>query len=242
MAKYEITHTCGHLQTHQIYGPNTRGQRAYQARQLAARPCDTCTRATRDQVSAAATEMAQAAGWPTLTGTPRQIAWAQTLRADVLAALIAELADHPQIPDAIREEVVDLYTRVALREQDAGWWITSFARRGTGRPAAIIVGRFAAADRAALAALREIAAGRTQDLTSPEPDPQPAPAADPEQPADDSPTAPQAAIRTLRAAGWTVRKIAADLGVHPSTVYRWQSGQRTPNARNAAALALLANR
>lgn len=52
------------------------------------------------------------------------------------------------------------------------------------------------------------------------------------------PTAPQAAIGALRAAGWTVAKIAAEVGVHRSSVYRWSHGH-TPNPRNAAALALL---
>lgn len=47
------------------------------------------------------------------------------------------------------------------------------------------------------------------------------------------------AIREFREAGYTVAEIASDLGLHISTVYRWQAGTRRPNAKNHAALAEL---
>lgn len=53
------------------------------------------------------------------------------------------------------------------------------------------------------------------------------------------PTAPADILAALRAAGRTVRDIAAGIGVHASTVYRWLHG-RTPNPRNSAALAAMA--
>lgn len=45
-------------------------------------------------------------------------------------------------------------------------------------------------------------------------------------------------LTALRSAGRTTRDIAAALGVHVSTVYRWLKG-RTPNPRNSAALAAM---
>lgn len=47
------------------------------------------------------------------------------------------------------------------------------------------------------------------------------------------------AIAAFRRAGYTVRAIADDLDVHPSTVYRWAAGTRTPRPANLSALAAL---
>lgn len=44
------------------------------------------------------------------------------------------------------------------------------------------------------------------------------------------------AIAEFRRAGFTVREIADDLGIHVSTVYRWQAATRRPNPANFAAL------
>jgi hypothetical protein len=35
-------------------------------------------------------------------------------------------------------------------------------------------------------------------------------------------------ITTLRANGWTIKKIAAEVGVHRSTIYRWAAGTYKP--------------
>lgn len=54
-----------------------------------------------------------------------------------------------------------------------------------------------------------------------------------------TPHEPMAMISALRAAGRTVRDIAAAIGVHASTVYRWARGQFRPTPARAAALAAL---
>ena len=47
------------------------------------------------------------------------------------------------------------------------------------------------------------------------------------------------AIRSLRhrVHGWTLRKLADKVGVTPKTIYQWESGRSTPDARMIAALA-----
>lgn len=50
----------------------------------------------------------------------------------------------------------------------------------------------------------------------------------------------RAAIAEIEQAGWSVKRLAGDLGVHASTAYRWRSGRRTPNKANFAALVQLA--
>lgn len=47
------------------------------------------------------------------------------------------------------------------------------------------------------------------------------------------------AVAEFREAGYTVAEIAADLGLHRSTIYRWQAGTRSPRPSNLAALAEL---
>ena len=44
------------------------------------------------------------------------------------------------------------------------------------------------------------------------------------------------AIAEFVAAGWTIGEIADDLTLHPSTVYRWRTGRRSPSADNYTAL------
>lgn len=231
MALYEIRRACGHVDEVQIHGSNTRGQHGWRAEQLAEDNCFACKAAGREALNARAAEVATAAGWADLTGSTRQIAWAQTIRGDLVAKLAAEIAGSAPAP--VADAVTDLYLRVLLRQTDASWWIDN----RTTSPARLAARLATDTDRAALAALREVAEGRAQQIDDTE---QPEPEST--EPAADSPEAPptaQAAIGTLRAAGWTVAKLAAEIGVHRSTVYRWQSGQRNPNVGNAAKLALL---
>lgn len=82
MAKYEITHTCGHGETVQIYGTNTHGERERSAEWQASRLCRDCYRA---QQTAQAAADAAAQSLPALQGSEKQIAWALTIRAKALA-------------------------------------------------------------------------------------------------------------------------------------------------------------
>ena len=48
MAKYDIIHTCGHTETHEIVGTDVNGERARKAAWLATTICRECYRASRD--------------------------------------------------------------------------------------------------------------------------------------------------------------------------------------------------
>lgn len=77
MAQYHITHTCGHDETVQIYGTNVHGERERKAEWLESKPCRDCEReALRDENLGGAAE---------LTGSDRQVAWANDLRAKAIA-------------------------------------------------------------------------------------------------------------------------------------------------------------
>jgi hypothetical protein len=75
MAKYYITHACGHVEVHDIGGP-IKG-RDWQETRLKERVCSDCySKGLSDRAS----EQARQEGLPALVGSEKQVAWAETLR------------------------------------------------------------------------------------------------------------------------------------------------------------------
>ncbi|GAA0719555.1 hypothetical protein Drose_05865 [Dactylosporangium roseum] len=149
MAQYDIMHSCGHEQTHQIYGTDVRGERKREAERLARRPCKDCWKAGRDADRAAkVAAYVDVTALPALTGSERQTVWAAKIRVDGLAEIV-EVVDAPPVPaygTAIaavkaghpapmfgpqlhrlrpgdRSEVIRILLGAALRQTAAGWWI-----------------------------------------------------------------------------------------------------------------------
>ena len=98
MAKFEIIHSCGHSQIHNISGPIK--NRDSKAKWLAEQECSECWKveqaAEREiahaEAGAAADRFeAGADDLPTLEGTARQVAWARSIRAVALGAIGTEL-------------------------------------------------------------------------------------------------------------------------------------------------------
>lgn len=84
MAQYNIHHTCGHEETVQIYGTNVHGERQRKAEWLESKPCRDCEReAMREGNLAGAAE---------LTGSGKQVNWANDLRAKAIGDIKAKLA------------------------------------------------------------------------------------------------------------------------------------------------------
>lgn len=131
MAKHTVTHACGHEQEHQLYGPHK--ERDRKLAWLEGTPCTACFHAQRDQqraaTSAAAAEQNQRAGLVPLQGSEKQVAWAESIRAPIVALLAefeAALAFDPALSDAAREELGDACVLVIdeIRGQEsAKWWI-----------------------------------------------------------------------------------------------------------------------
>jgi hypothetical protein len=86
MAKYNVTYACGHSDTIQLYGKCR--DREWKLSREEEKLCPDCYRAKieadRQKQNAEAAEANQAAGLPTLEGTEKQIAWAETLRNNFL--------------------------------------------------------------------------------------------------------------------------------------------------------------
>jgi hypothetical protein len=132
MAQYTVTHACGHQQSHNITGPDTAyrsgvTRREWIAQQRAAQPCRDCRSGALLTESTGPTARAEAAGLPELTGSEKQIAWAQTIRMAELDALPGRLA---RFDDDVAAGFTGLLWSVARRQTSASWWIDH--RNGLG--------------------------------------------------------------------------------------------------------------
>jgi len=135
MAKYTIEHICGHSEDMQIYGPTR--ERQGKADWLASRDCAECyarkLQAQRAEASAQAAAQSAAAGLPALTGSDKQVAWAESIRAAAVAILIPlrdKLRNPPRALSA--EEITAQSTAIsiveaALARTSAHEWIESRA-------------------------------------------------------------------------------------------------------------------
>lgn len=140
MAKYEITRACGHTETVQITGPVA--GRARQAEYEAGKQCYDCYKAEQakklDAENVAAAEAAKEAGLPALTGSEKQVAWANTLREKMLAKL-AELvayakgyaAEHGDDASVARQMCqIEIGAELIRSRTAASWWIDNRSTDG----------------------------------------------------------------------------------------------------------------
>jgi len=133
MAKYEIDRICGHWEIIQLYGQYD--DRRYKLEKVEPKKlCEECYQKQIDEQRAAeavkAVEMAQQHGFPALTGSAKQIAWAETIRYKMMveiekiinstlgAADLATLAAYGFTPDDLQQGVRLISTQMA-----ASWWI-----------------------------------------------------------------------------------------------------------------------
>lgn len=91
MSKYTITRACGHTETIQIYGPTK--DREWKAECESQKVCAVCYAAEQAHKREAENKVAAAFSveqcLPALEGTPKQIAWAEKIRAEVAKSLFA---------------------------------------------------------------------------------------------------------------------------------------------------------
>lgn len=101
MSKFQITRACGHDEWVQIYGPNK--DRDWKAQAESRRLCRDCYEAelkakraaeavARIEAAKAAADEAEAGNLPTLTGSEKQITWAETIRKTHHDSLVAAAA------------------------------------------------------------------------------------------------------------------------------------------------------
>ena len=133
MAKYTVTHPCGHASDITLYGKGAERER--RLRWLAAQPCRDCliaeelrraeTKAEKDQL-------------PELVGSEKQIAWAERIRYETLLVIERsiphdQLDDEALIPERLAFEPGETVTVRAIverirRQSDCRWWIDKAKR------------------------------------------------------------------------------------------------------------------
>lgn len=130
MAQYTITRSCGHTESVQIYGTNSHGERERKAQYEASKACAECYKAQlaqeRQASAEAGAQVAADAGLAPLTGSDKQVAWANQIRGKFLAELDgikAQAAAAGQDWDSpVAAETRALVDKV-LAHTDSSWWI-----------------------------------------------------------------------------------------------------------------------
>lgn len=117
MAQYQVTHTCGHSETVQITGTDVHGERARRAAWLESLPCLDCQHeAQRAQAAAETADM------PALTGSPRQVAWATTIRASIMREIAEQQTRQDETGQPTPPNIAAAIARLRATTA-AGWWI-----------------------------------------------------------------------------------------------------------------------
>jgi len=126
MLKVSITHSCGHSAPHGLSG--TGEERAQRHAWLARQVCPDCWRTGQLQ---RATAQSEALKLPPLEGTAEEIAWAEVIRAKVLAhnreyhqKLMEEdsFRDDPELGPLVKQTADDALRELA-QETQAAWWV-----------------------------------------------------------------------------------------------------------------------
>mgnify|MGYP001300181306 FL=1 len=141
MAKYDVTHSCGHTQEHDLFGPHK--ERESKIDWLAGTLCSDCYAAKlaeeREAASKLNHEWAKTEGLSPLCGSAKQISWAETLRASMLGdaqttaqAIREHIALHPDgdKPEikAAESALTDALTWLSQQDQ-ARFWIDHREKR-----------------------------------------------------------------------------------------------------------------
>lgn len=125
MAKYDVTRSCGHVETIGLVGKHK--NREWRLEHVEPyKLCHECYQAElarqREEENREAAEVAKEQGLPSLVGTEKQVAWAETLRQKMLAD-IDEL-NAREVPKFQRNDPKLLTAIHAIRSKtEAKWWI-----------------------------------------------------------------------------------------------------------------------
>ncbi len=120
MAKHTVKHTCGHTSGLNLVGPMRERER--KLAWLRTIPCQSCERAAASTVAAAS---AKTSGLVALSGSDKQIAWAESIRAPITseiasyeAKVLAIRSNDPTKADSILAAIASVRTQTTAR-----WWI-----------------------------------------------------------------------------------------------------------------------
>ena len=124
MAKYEVTYACGHTETIQLYGKSAERQK--EIARLENRLCKKCYIAEQREAAKEVVNSVKDFGLATLTGSPKQVAWAESIRAKFFAGYGEQLNK-----EAEKTEKVAEFRDFLVGQEEATYWIDtrSFSTR-----------------------------------------------------------------------------------------------------------------
>lgn len=156
MATYTVDHSCGHQEDHYVTGP----KQSQQAERLKVRICGDCWKqqtagdqVARTKAAHVAAELAATEGLPPLTGSQKQIAWAERIRRGTILA--ARQSAPAGTPGDLLDRAMEVYRGIISRPTKAAWWIDHRASVGDAIPLGDLVELATDADRARLAEIRK---------------------------------------------------------------------------------------
>jgi len=129
MAKYTVKYACGHEDTIQLYGSHK--DREWRLAREEEKLCPDCYRKKveeeRKKQNEEAAKANQEAGLPALVGTEKQIAWAETIRKEIIEAIETKVFGRMgQEKIKQRPDLYDNYRKafeMLKKHTDASWWI-----------------------------------------------------------------------------------------------------------------------
>lgn len=136
MAKYDVTYSCGHSGEVQLFGPGKERERKLEWYHNSA-DCPDCYRKlieeNRQRLNQEAKETAESKGLPKLTGSEKQVAWAEKIRIGHINKIDEFLNkkqpgstfntdEYQMYVKPIDDIMLDVRTKL-LEKQSASWWI-----------------------------------------------------------------------------------------------------------------------
>lgn len=126
MAKYNITHSCGHEEVVNIVGPEK--DRPRKREWLESQPCYECK---REQATLGAQAWASKRGLVALEGSPKQIAWAEKIRKELVTstedniARVSKIVERRGITEEDEQEMTYAHRalELLLSQSQAKFWI-----------------------------------------------------------------------------------------------------------------------
>ena len=116
MAKYEVTYACGHTETIQLYGKSVDRQKEIERREK--RLCKECWIAEQRKADEAVIASVKNSGLVPLVGSPKQVAWAERIRAEFFAEHGQKLAEGAAV-----NEYASAFQSYLKGVQEASYWI-----------------------------------------------------------------------------------------------------------------------
>ena len=113
MAKYTITHSCGHEHEYQLFGKSNERER--KMAWLESQECPECRRKAEEEAAKAATEGIEL---PELEGSEKQVKWANTIRGNMISCAKAQGANMERVMQILRT-VTTARAFIDTRDMDA---------------------------------------------------------------------------------------------------------------------------